>query len=745
MFWFVSERSRVDKTKTSVEKSTSKTRAGGGITMMSPDSTSQNTLGASYVRPDGACAKKRKKKRRKKASRVRAKKAGAARWNATTRGGSASSQEDSVVAELDCLSPKETDTMDLSDEDFKPEARVLSRKDILDLYDEDFKVKAKLPDMKDVYDTKVDVVKLKSQQMGTDNRLQGRHGAKDVDVSDEGINKNGKKGDLVKLKSQPMRAENKLQGGRGAKDVDISDEGINDCYVADTVNISKRETTQMITKTMQDEKKTTSRSVIEKVKTQPKLKETDRKKPQRGRKKSHDGAAPSIENKGRKSEDPPSNRKATEEDIYCFDDDEVDACLEDDTVIQIDVSGGRDRNRHNFGSQISDYDAESQDANLIHRDEIAEGVESQESAAYSQDVNEIERSIPFKRAEKEPKTLQDPKRTKKTTQPHVTEKVDYPIGFEDFAKTGVRSRKHLADRSIDRHDKKRNKQGTMEALCKQARIRRSPDNSLPAYDMFGSQVKQPKFFKSRHKERMGNVEKIVDSSDDVYSFEPTNVDKKRHTTSKKADRSGDDSVTEDELICGSELPSKLTKSGAENSFHKHANKPSKLPPKDKSKKGAKHSDATRAEQRESKYESTREDKPKHKMKCLSTLRERIQTSVLYDFEDAVATNFGFDDDDEDGEQVSRSVRITPTEDPKQIGNSECAAKENAKKTVNSEYVAKENAKKTGNSEYVAKENAKKKDNSEYAAKENVTCVEGKMRRKAKEDSKAAKNSSLKVG
>ena len=663
MFWFVSERSRVDKTKTLIEKSASKTRAAGGITMMSPDSTSQSTLVASSLHQDGACVQKRKKKRRKKANRVRAKKSGVARWNATTRGGSASSQEDSVGAELDGLSLKEPDTMDLSGEDFKPEA--------------------KLPSTKDSCDKKRDVVKLKSHQKRADNRLQGGHGAKDVDISDEGINKCTDKDDI------------------------------------------KPDTMPMITKTKQYELKTLSRCVSEKQKQ--KLRETNSKTQQKGKKKSHDEAAPSIEDNGRTSilsEDPPNDRKAMEEHVCRSDDEEVDACLEDDTAIQINVSGSR-RNQHNFGSQISDYDA-SQDANLIHRDEIVENGESQENIAYSQNVNEVEPSISLKRTDKEQKALQDPEWTKKLTEPDVvvdakcrgrsTEKMDAPYGFEDHAKRGVRSRKHTVDRSIDRLDKKRNKQGTMEALCKQARIKRSPDNSFSAHDTSGSQVKQPKFFKSRHKERTGNAQKTVDSSDDVYSFEPTNRDNKRSMTSKNADRNGDDDMTEDELICGGEWPSKLTTLSSENSLHKHANKSRKLAPKDKKgTKGSKHSDAKRSEECESKYENAQGDKPKYKLKCLSTLRERIQTSVLYDFEDAVATNFGFDDDGED-EQASRSVRITTTQDTK----------------------------KKRDSEHVAKENTKKKGNCEYAAKENKSCVERNMKRNARENSKAEKNSSLKV-
>jgi len=69
-----------------------------------------------------------------------------------------------------------------------------------------------------------------------------------------------------------------------------------------------------------------------------------------------------------------------------------------------------------------------------------------------------------------------------------------------------------------------------------------------------------------------------------------------------------------------------------------------------------------------------DEKPKYKLKCLSTLREKFQSSALYDFEEAIATNFGFDADD-NGKNVTtaHSENCNKKENAKHFGEGKHAS------------------------------------------------------------------------
>ena len=673
LYWCVSERGRVEreKARTLNKKPASNTRAVGGITMMSPDSTSQSTTVASYHQTEGAGMKKRKRKRRKKASRTKAKKAAATRRKPPSKVGPLSSQDGSSDGDIECLSEEETGTVNLfEDDDFKRETKPSSRRDAHDL---------------------------------TEAPAHQR------------LSKKGKEaGNSFQEQDDVKQQQQKDSSMKKYKEADEDDSCILDHWK-----------TQQNKKKDQEQSKTTSKYLKEKQKQQDK--ETNFKKQPRLRKKSQDEMSLSndFENKGKMlSGCQPNDSKATKETLCCIDSQDVVSSHEDNPVKTADVEAtGTQTKECNFGSQINDYEPESQDVALIHRDDFEDNVESQESTACNDDVNEVEQSKIVKektvtgsfkerRKEKELKCLQDSKSAKKMVNPYgfedhgetegrAAKKIVDPYQFEHHGKTGGRSTKKMVHQNSGHPDKRRNKESMMGGLSKQLKVRKSGDDSSSVRETSSTHVKPPKFFKSRYQEKMEKSRLTFDSSDDIYSFEPNtnanHISKKNKMVPNRPDRKGDDTTTDDELLSDSQGQSKLTKSISENIFRKNQNKPrsKKSQPKDnKVKKGSEDSDATHEKHCESmavdveKPMKKDEDKPKYKLKCLSTLRERFQASALNDFEDAVATNFGFDDDGE--EHVGESVAVL-AEDYSKKGNSKCLWKEkNTSRDGNMKQKAREN-------------------------------------------------------
>ena len=654
-----------DKARTMKEMLASKGRVVGRITMMSPDSTSQST--ASYHPTDGAGAKKRKMKRRKKSRATKARKAAATRRKLPSRGGSLSSQDASSGAELESLLEEETEMANLSDDDFKPETKPLGRKDARE--------KTEAP---------------------INQRLRKR----------------GKVADNILQDQKDSSCKNHKEVGKG-----------------DSCRLDHGKTQQMTQTTDKEKSRTVSTRLMEKRKAQQQDKEIAPKKPQKGQKKSQGDKALNnhIEDEGKLlSPCLPSDSKATEESVCCISSQEVRSCHEETLEKTTDVETKATQEMYcQFGSQIDDYETESQDINLIHRDDFEDKVESQESKACDDD-NEVEQSRPskvetekgsFKDKKKELKALQDTNPAKKMVDPRgfedhtkVEDKLDPyrfedhtkmedkrdpyafgdhggngstaskkmvdPYGFEDNAEfgdsvhkkmIGVKQAKKIALQNPDYPDKRRSKDGLLGGAKKLLKIRKSRDDNSFVHETSVTQVKSPKFFKSRHKEQTKS-QTMFNSSDDIYSFEPdtdaVDVSKKNRKTQKKPERKGDLTATDDELLSDSDGQSKRPKSFSENSFNIRQNKPRTkkgLLKETKVKQEPEHSVVPRTKHGKSTAVDMEkvDEKPKYKLKCLSTLREKFQTSALYDFEEAIATNFGFDADDNGN---GKAVTTAPSED-----------------------------------------------------------------------------------
>ena len=667
MCWCVSEYGSVerDKARTIKEMLASKGRVVSRITMMSPDSTSQSTAVAPYHPTDGAGAKKRKMKRRKKSRGTKARKAAAARRKLPSRGGSLSSQDASSGVELESLLEEETEMANVSDDDFKPEAKPLSMKDARD------KTEAPINQ------------RLRKRGIVADNILQNQ---------------------------KDSSCKNYTEMGKG-----------------DSCRLDHGKTQQMNQTTDKEQSRTVSKRFMEKRKAQQQDKEIAAKKPQKKQKKSQGDKAQNnhTENEGKPlSPCLPSDSKAMEERVCCISSQEVRSCHEEDLGKATDVETMATQEMNcPFGSQIDDYETESQDVNLIHRDDFEDNVESQESKACDEDHNEVEQSKPskekgsFKDKKEEPRALQDANPAKKIVDPHgfedhtkVEDKLDPygfgdhgengstapkkmvdPYGFEDHAEfgdsihkkmIGVKQAKKMALQSPDYPDKRRSKDGLLGGAKKLLKIRKSRDDNSFVHETSVTQVKSPKFFKSRHKEQ-AKSQTMFNSSDDIYTFEPdtdaADVSKKYRKTQKKPERKRDHTATDDELLSDGDGQHKLPKPFSENSFNIRQNKP-------RTKKGLLKETKLTQEPEHSGVLHTRhckptavdmekdDEKPKYKLKCLSTLREKFQSSALYDFEEAIATNFGFDADD-NGKNVTtaHSENCNKKENAKHFGKGKHAS------------------------------------------------------------------------